>query len=149
MIGIDVLLPGKVRPMGTKPSGERKPSKRRRRRFCSNCPWSSRQGRPHACAHLEAGRQCYNAVLSAGQRRLRQMRAEPAQAGRLAPSPGHTPRSAGLPSRPCGSAMAFPSTPFTSLRKSYGSVAGRAPGCRAGPDARHSRIPRAQSRLRG
>jgi hypothetical protein len=29
-------------------------------------------------AHLEAGRQFYNAVLSAGQRRLRQMRADPA-----------------------------------------------------------------------
>src|SRR6516165_9607534 len=29
-------------------------------------------------AHLEAGRQFYNAVLSAGQRRLRRMRADPA-----------------------------------------------------------------------
>jgi len=28
--------------------------------------------------HLEAGRQFYNAMLSAGQRRLRQMRADPA-----------------------------------------------------------------------
>src|SRR5215469_15615326 len=31
-------------------------------------------------AHLEATRQLYNAVLSEGQRRLRRMRAEPAQA---------------------------------------------------------------------
>src|SRR5258707_7947995 len=36
--------------------------------------------------HLEAGRQFYNAVLSAGQRRLRQMRADPAwQAARAIP----------------------------------------------------------------
>jgi hypothetical protein len=37
-------------------------------------------------AHLEAGRQFYNAVLSEGQRRLRKMRAEPAwQAARALP----------------------------------------------------------------
>jgi hypothetical protein len=38
------------------------------------------------CAHLEAGRQLYNALLSTGQRRLRQMRADPAwQAARAIP----------------------------------------------------------------
>src|SRR6266566_9486301 len=37
-------------------------------------------------AHLEAGRQFYNAVLSEGQRRLRQMRADPSwQAARALP----------------------------------------------------------------
>src|SRR5712671_7198085 len=37
-------------------------------------------------AHLEAGRQFYNAVLSEGQKRLRQMRADPAwQAARAIP----------------------------------------------------------------
>jgi len=37
-------------------------------------------------AHLEAGRQFYNAVLSEGQRRLRAMRADPAwQAARAIP----------------------------------------------------------------
>src|SRR5258708_35337223 len=37
-------------------------------------------------AHLEAGRQFYNAVLSEGQRRLRRMRADPAwQAARAIP----------------------------------------------------------------
>src|SRR2546427_5538841 len=37
-------------------------------------------------AHLEAGRQFYNAVLSEGQRRLRQMRADPRwQAARAIP----------------------------------------------------------------
>ena len=44
-------------------------------------------GRLHAWArHLEVGRQFYNAVLSAGQRRLRRMRADPAwQAARAIP----------------------------------------------------------------
>ncbi len=38
------------------------------------------------CAHLEVGRQFYNAVLSEGQKRLRQMRADPAwQAARAIP----------------------------------------------------------------
>jgi len=37
-------------------------------------------------AHLEAGRACYNAVLSEGNQRLRQMRADPAwQAARAIP----------------------------------------------------------------
>src|SRR5713101_3553067 len=37
-------------------------------------------------AHLEAGRQFYNAVLSEGQKRLRRMRADPAwQAARAIP----------------------------------------------------------------
>src|SRR5438876_6820868 len=37
-------------------------------------------------AHLEAGRQFYNAVLSEGQKRLRQMRADPAwQSARAIP----------------------------------------------------------------
>ena len=38
------------------------------------------------CAHLEAARQFYNAVLSQGQRRLRRLRADPAwQAARAIP----------------------------------------------------------------
>ena len=38
------------------------------------------------CAHLEAGRQFYNAVLSLGLKRLRAMRADPAwQAARAIP----------------------------------------------------------------
>jgi hypothetical protein len=70
--------------------------------------------------HLEVGRQFYNAVLSAGQQRLRRMRADPAQAGRPALSPGRTRRSGGLPFQPCGSSTAFPSMPFTSSRKRCG-----------------------------
>jgi hypothetical protein len=45
-------------------------------------------------AHLEAGRQFYNAVLSQGLKRLRAMRADPAQAGLLVPSPAHRNRNA-------------------------------------------------------
>jgi hypothetical protein len=48
-------------------------------------------------AHLEVGRQFYNAVLSAGQLRLRRMRADPAQAGRPAPFPARRSRSGELP----------------------------------------------------
>ncbi len=95
---------------------------------------------------LEAGRQCYNAVLPAGQRRLRQMRADPAQAGRPAPSPGHTPSSAGLPSRPCGSAMAFPSTPLTTRWSPMALAPGRTRSstpawCTAPPPADAHRVP--------
>src|SRR5260370_16666440 len=46
-------------------------------------------------AHLEAGRQFYNALLSEGQRRLRQMRADPAwQAARAIPPPQNQERPA-------------------------------------------------------
>jgi hypothetical protein len=44
--------------------------------------------------HLEAGRALYNAVLSEGQKRLRRMRADPAQAGRHVPFPRRRNRSA-------------------------------------------------------
>jgi hypothetical protein len=56
-------------------------------------------------AHLEAGRQFYNAVLSEGQRRLRRMRADPAwQAARAIPR-AHTQERA---------------TAFRALREQYG-----------------------------
>src|SRR5437899_10268953 len=46
-------------------------------------------------AHLEAARQLYNAVLSEGQRRLHQMRADPAwQAARAIPSSQNQERAA-------------------------------------------------------
>src|SRR5256885_2241770 len=98
--------------MGTKQTRERKPPKEKTPTFLLELPLEVEAGQA-AClrAHLEAGRQFYNAVLSAGQLRLRQMRADPAQAGRPAPSPGHTRRSGRLPTRPCGSSTAFRSTP--------------------------------------
>jgi hypothetical protein len=56
-------------------------------------------------AHLEAGRQFYNAVLSEGQRRLRQMRADPAwQAARALPRTHKQERQAA----------------FSALRERYG-----------------------------
>src|SRR5260221_4290327 len=51
--------------------------------------------------HLEAGRQFYNAVLSEGQRRLRQMRADPAwQAARAIPRAHTQERRAALSAPP-------------------------------------------------
>src|SRR5579864_6387109 len=56
-------------------------------------------------AHLEAGRQLYNALLSEGQRRLRQMRADPAwQAARAIPRSQKQERRAA----------------FSALREQYG-----------------------------
>jgi hypothetical protein len=56
-------------------------------------------------AHLEAGRALYNAVLSEGQRRLRQMRADPAwQAARVIPRTHKQERTAA----------------FSALRRQYG-----------------------------
>src|SRR6266436_6124956 len=56
-------------------------------------------------SHLEAGRQFYNAVLSAGQRRLRRMQADPAwQAARAIPRARKQERKAA----------------FSALRERYG-----------------------------
>jgi hypothetical protein len=73
--------------MGTKPSGERKPPKTKTSTFLLELPLAVEAGQAARLrAHLETGRQFYNAVLSAGQRRLRQMRADPAwQAARAIP----------------------------------------------------------------
>ncbi len=109
--------------MGKKQAEERKPSKPKTPTFLLELPLMADAGQAARLGgHLEVGRQFYNAVLSAGQRRLRRMRADPAQAGRPVPSPAPTSRSGGLPFQPCGSATAFPSTPFTSWRKSCGSA---------------------------
>ena len=108
--------------MGSKHTEESKPSRKKTPTFLLELPLAVEAGQAaRVSAHLEAGRQFYNAMLSAGQRRLRRMRADPAQAGRPAPSPGHTRRSGGLPFRPCGNSTAFPSMPFTSWRKNCGS----------------------------
>ena len=73
--------------MGTKPRGERKPPQTKTPTFLLELPLAVEAGQAARLrAHLEAGRQFYNAVLSAGQRRLRQMRADPAwQAARAIP----------------------------------------------------------------
>jgi hypothetical protein len=68
-----------VRLMGTKPRGERKHPNKKTPTFLLELPLAVEAGQAARLrAHLEAGRQFYNAVLSEGQRRLRQMRADPA-----------------------------------------------------------------------
>jgi len=65
--------------MGTKPRGERMSPQTKTPTFLLELPLAVEAGQAARLrAHLEAGRQFYNAVLSAGQRRLRQMRADPA-----------------------------------------------------------------------
>jgi hypothetical protein len=73
--------------MGNKHAEERKPSKEKTPTFLLELPLVVQAGQAaRVGAHLEVGRQFYNAVLSAGQRRLRRMRADPAwQAARAIP----------------------------------------------------------------
>jgi hypothetical protein len=67
------------RLMGTKARGERKSPQKKTPTFLLELPLAVEAGQAaRVGAHLEAGRQFYNAVLSAGQRRLRRMRADPA-----------------------------------------------------------------------
>jgi hypothetical protein len=75
------------RLMGTKPREVRTHPKQKTPTFLLELPLVVEAGQAARLhAHLEAGRQFYNAVLSAGQRRLRQMRADPAwQAARAIP----------------------------------------------------------------
>jgi hypothetical protein len=92
--------------MGNKQAEERKPSKPKMPTFQLELPLEASTGQAARLgAHLEVGRQFYNAMLSAGRSRLRRMRADPAQAGRPVPSPERTSRSAKPPFRPCGSAV--------------------------------------------
>ena len=61
--------------MGTKPRGGRKSHQTKTPTFLLELPLAVEAGQAaRVRAHLEAGRQFYNAVLSAGQHRLRQMR---------------------------------------------------------------------------
>ena len=65
--------------MGTKSRGERTSPHKKTATFLLELPLVVEAGQAaRQRAHLEAGRQFYNAVLSAGQRRLRQLRADPA-----------------------------------------------------------------------
>src|SRR5712691_11110624 len=64
--------------MGTKQPRESKPPKQKTPTFLLELPLVVEPGQARRLrAHLEAGRQLYNAILSAGNRRLRQMRADP------------------------------------------------------------------------
>src|SRR5215469_755543 len=73
--------------MGNKHTEERKPSKLKTPTNLVELPLEASAGQAaRVRAHLEVGRQFYNAVLSAGQQRLRRMRADPAwQAARAIP----------------------------------------------------------------
>jgi hypothetical protein len=73
--------------MASKQTEERKPSKKKTPTFLLELPLAFEAGQATRLrGHLEAGRQFYNAVLSEGHRRLRQMRADPAwQAARAIP----------------------------------------------------------------
>src|SRR5258708_39980970 len=73
--------------MGNKHTEERKPSRKKTPTFLLELPLVADAGQAARLGgHLEVGRQFYNAVLSAGQRRLRRMRADPAwQAARAIP----------------------------------------------------------------
>jgi hypothetical protein len=65
--------------MGSKHTEENKPPKTKTPTFLLELPLAAQAGQAARLrGHLEAGRQFYNAVLSAGQRRLRRMRADPA-----------------------------------------------------------------------
>jgi hypothetical protein len=73
--------------MGNTHAEERKPSRKKTPTFLLELPLmaEARQA-ARLGAHLEVGRQFYNAMLSAGQQRLRRMRADPAwQAARAIP----------------------------------------------------------------
>ena len=84
--------------MGNKHTEEHKPSRTKTPTFLLELPLVVEAGQAaRVDAHLEVGRQFYNAVLSAGQLRLRRMRADPAQAGRPAPFPARRSRSGELP----------------------------------------------------
>jgi hypothetical protein len=73
--------------MGTRPREERTPSKPKTPTFLLELPLVVQAGQAaRVGAHLEVGRQFYNAVLSEGQQRLRRMRADPSwQAARAIP----------------------------------------------------------------
>src|SRR5258708_27602611 len=90
-IGIDVLVRSKHEAvMGTKSREERTPPKPKTPTFQLELPLVAEAGQAARLgAHLEVGRQFYNAVLSAGQRRLRRMRADPARHAARALPPTH------------------------------------------------------------
>ena len=76
-----------MRLMGIKKTKESKQPKQKTPTFLLELPLQVEAGQAKRLrAHLEAGRQFYNAVLSEGQKRLRRIKADPAwQAARALP----------------------------------------------------------------
>src|SRR5215467_15717293 len=105
-IGRDVLVKHRARLMRKKDAQERKRSRKKTPTFLLELPLVVHAGQAARIrGHLEAGRQCYNAVLSEGQTRLRRMRADPAwQAARAIPRTQKQERNAA----------------FSTLREQYG-----------------------------
>jgi hypothetical protein len=95
-----------MRLMGTKKTRESKPAKQKTPTFLLELPLQVEAGQAKRIrGHLEAGRAFYNAVLSEGQRRLRQMRADAAwQVARAIPRTRKQERQAA----------------FAALREQYG-----------------------------
>ncbi|HEX6479684.1 MAG TPA: transposase [Ktedonobacteraceae bacterium] len=92
--------------MASRPGKESTPAKTKTPTLLLELPLVVQAGQAARLgAHLEVGRQFYNAVLSAGQQRLRQMRADPAwQAARAIPRTQRQERKAA----------------FSALRERYG-----------------------------
>ena len=92
--------------MGKKHAEERNPPKEKTPTFLLELPLVAEAGQAaRLSSHLEVGRQFYNAMLSAGQQRLRLMRADPArQAARAIPRTRKQERKAA----------------FSALREHYG-----------------------------
>src|SRR5260370_25069938 len=89
----------------------RKPSKTKTPTFLRELPLVADAGQAaRVGGHLEVGRQFYNAMLSAGQRRLRRMRADPAwQEARAIPRTHNQERRAAV-SALLGSSSVFRDT---------------------------------------
>ena len=111
-----------VRLMGTKHTKESKPPKRNTPTLLLELPLVVEAGQAKRLrAHLEAGRQFYNAVLSEGQKRLHRMKADP-PGRRRGPFSVPTNRRGRQPSLRCANTMAFPNMPFMASPKHCGSV---------------------------
>src|SRR5258707_15880367 len=92
--------------MGTQHTRQSKHATQKTPTFLLELPLQVEAGQAkRLCAHLEVGRQFYNAVLSEGQKRLRRMQADPAwQAARAIPRSQKQERRAA----------------FSALREQYG-----------------------------
>src|SRR5258708_22027673 len=103
-----------MRPMGSKKQSQQSsPPKEKTPTFLLELPLVADAGQAaHLGGHLEVGRQFYNAMLSAGQQRLRRMKADPAwQAARAIPRTHKLERRAGLAAPPGRPGLFYASPP--------------------------------------
>ena len=136
--------------MGKKHAEERNPPKEKTPTFLLELPLVAEAGQAARLrAHLEVGRQFYNAMLSAGQQRLRRMQADPAWPGGPRHPTDAQAGAAGCFLGPAGALRLFRVRLSRAGERAAGQLASRSPGCRAGPDARHPCLPGPQPRLPG